>query len=139
MQCLVNHSRAVASLCSRTVKTLPNERRVLRMRATIRSDRVSDAADESRASLLTPVDVPLFSLAEGSLQMMDFASWIGTQLRRPVSVDPDVREKVIFVAAAITNADAFVIQELISANGCFLERNDDNGLRIRATPTDTLR
>ena len=66
--------------------------------------------------------------------MMDFASWIGTQLRRPVSVDPDVREKVIFVAAAIRNADAFVIQELISANRCVLESNDKNGLRIRAKP-----
>ena len=120
----------VAHDCSLTVKTLPNERRVVRLRKVTTSDRPS--TDVGILQGLS--DMPSTDIAEGMITVKDFAAWIEAELDGSVSVDPGAQGKGILVAAPIQNADASVIQELLSANGCFLESNDKNGLRIRAKP-----
>lgn len=135
--------------CSLTVKTLPNERQVVRMQSTSPSDGPSSlpfailpfALQRQRWLKLQRLGYRNRSISwfthvpEGIVRLSTLAHWIDLKLDGSVSVDPAIQETgIVVVAARIENAGAFVLQELISANGYILESSDDNDLRIRTKP-----
>ena len=130
--------------CSLTVKTLPNERQVVRMQSTSPSDGPSIlplALQRQRWMALQRLGYRNRGIAwfthvpDGIVKLSTLAHWIDLKLDGSVSVDPAIQETgIVVVAARIQNADAFVLQELVSANGYILESRDDNDLRIRARP-----